>query len=150
MKAIKISDNSAKTACSGKFCFLSYSPKSSRPIKLHDSCFCNSSLLNDDLKLKLGLLLRVQDILMLNKKNFDGRGWLAQPRPFFSFYPFLLLRWRNGVEIWSNVCYSGFHYIENKNFVWCCKYAQPRPFFLIFTLLLFITMKIPILLDFWD
>ena len=31
MKAIKISDNSAKTACSGKFWFLSYSPKSSRP-----------------------------------------------------------------------------------------------------------------------
>ena len=72
MKAIKISDNSAKTACSGKFWFLSYSRKSSRPIKLQDSCFCNISLLNDDLKFKLGLLLRIQDIFMLNTKILSG------------------------------------------------------------------------------
>ena len=68
MKALMICDNSAKTACSGKFWFRSYSRKSSRPIKLQHSSFCNISLLDENMKMKFGQVVCIQNIFMLKAK----------------------------------------------------------------------------------
>ena len=63
-----ICDDSAKMACSGKFWFRSYSRKSSRPIKLQHSSVCNISLLDEDMKIKFGQVVCIQNISMLKAK----------------------------------------------------------------------------------
>ena len=150
MKAIKISDNSGKTACSGKFWFLSYSQKSSLPMKLQESCFCNISLLNDGWKLKLGMLLRIQDIFMLNTKNLTGVVDSPSHAHFSVLTHFSSVDEEMELKFGQMFIIQAFITSKKKFFVWCSRHAQPRPFFLIFTFLLFVTMKIQFLPNFWE